>query len=54
MYLTPPFFTDCASQVKLGKNVYINHKADMMALGGISIDDGIAVGNPARVIRQIE
>lgn len=26
----------------------------MMALGGISIDDGIAVGNPARVIRQIE
>ena len=43
-YLTPPFFIDCASQVHLGKNVYINHNADMMALGGITIEDGVMIG----------
>ena len=50
MYLTPPFFTDCASQVKLGKNVYINHNADMMALGGISIDDGVMIGPECAIL----
>jgi acetyltransferase-like isoleucine patch superfamily enzyme len=49
-YLTPPFFIDCASQVKLGKNVYINHNADMMALGGISIDDGVMIGPECAIL----
>ncbi|WP_238120034.1 hypothetical protein [Limosilactobacillus fermentum] len=33
-YLTPPMSVDCASQVTLGKNVYINHHVTMMSLGG--------------------
>lgn len=43
-YLTPPFYIDCASQVKLGDNVYINHNATMMSLGGIEIEDGVMIG----------
>lgn len=43
-FLTPPFNIDCASQVRLGSNVYINHNADMMALGGIEIEDGVMIG----------
>ena len=43
-YLTPPFFIDCASQVKLGSNVYINHNATMMSLGGIEIESGVMIG----------
>jgi len=37
-------FIDCGSQMKLGKNVYINHNLIMMSLGGITIDDGVMIG----------
>lgn len=43
-YFTPPMHIDCASQVKLGKNVYFNHDVDMMSLGGIIVEDGVMVG----------
>lgn len=43
-YLTPPMSVDCASQVTLGKNVYINHHVTMMSLGGVQIDDGAMLG----------
>ena len=43
-FLTPPFNIDCASRVRLGDNVYINHNTDMMALGGIEIEDGVMIG----------
>ncbi len=43
-YLTPPMSVDCANQVTLGKNVYINHHVTMMALGGVVIDDGVMLG----------
>ncbi len=41
--LTPPFAIDCGSQVKPGNNVYINHNATMMSLGGIDIKDGVMI-----------
>lgn len=43
-FLTPPVFIDCASQVHLGRNVYINHNLNMMSLGGITIEDGVMIG----------
>jgi acetyltransferase-like isoleucine patch superfamily enzyme len=43
-FITPPMFIDCASQVHLGNNVYINHNLTMMSLGGITIDDGVMIG----------
>lgn len=43
-FITPPMFIDCASQVYLGKGVYINHNCSMMSLGSIIIDDGVMIG----------
>ena len=43
-FITPPMFIDCASQVHLGNNVYINHNLTMMSLGSITIDDGVMIG----------
>lgn len=49
-FITPPLFIDCASQVHLGKNVYINHNLTMMSLGGITIDDGVMIGPGAALL----
>jgi acetyltransferase-like isoleucine patch superfamily enzyme len=43
-FITPPMYIDCASQVHIGKNVYINHNLTMMSLGNIFIDDGVMIG----------
>jgi len=43
-FITPPMYIDCASQVHIGKNVYINHNLTMMSLGSIIIDDGVMIG----------
>lgn len=43
-FITPPMFIDCASQVHLGNNVYINHNITMMSLGSITIDEGVMIG----------
>lgn len=43
-FLTPPIHIDCGNNVRLGKNVYINHDVDMMAVGTIVIEDGVMIG----------
>lgn len=43
-YFTPPLAIDCANQVQLGHHVYANHHLTMMALGGITIEDGVMLG----------
>lgn len=43
-FITPPLHIDCANQVTLGKNVYINHDLDVMSLGGVTIEDGVMIG----------
>jgi acetyltransferase-like isoleucine patch superfamily enzyme len=43
-FIAPPMFIDCASQVHIGKNVFINHNLTMMSLGSITIDDGVMIG----------
>lgn len=43
-FFTPPIHIDCANSLHLGKNVYLNHDADMMSLGSIIIEDGVMVG----------
>lgn len=43
-YLTPPFQVDCASRLFLGRNVFANHGLTVMALGTVTIDDGVMMG----------
>lgn len=40
----PPFVIDYGNQVKIGKNVFINHHLTMMSAGGVTIDDGVMIG----------
>lgn len=42
--ITPPFVIDYGNQVRIGKNVFINHHLTMMSAGGVTIDDGVMIG----------
>ncbi len=43
-HITPPFVIDYGNQVRIGKNVFVNHHLTMMSAGGITIDDGVMIG----------
>ena len=42
--IMPPFYIDMGSQLKLGKQVFINHNCTCMTAGTIIIDDGVMIG----------
>jgi len=40
----PPFYTNVGRNIRLGRNVFINHACSFLDLGGITIDDEVMVG----------
>lgn len=42
--VTPPFYTDFGQNIKIGKNVFINHACTFMDRGGITIGDDVKIG----------
>lgn len=40
----PPFYTNYGKNIKLGKNVFINHACSFLDLGGIEIGDDVMIG----------
>ncbi|WP_028896638.1 DapH/DapD/GlmU-related protein [Prevotella sp. HUN102] len=48
--IATPCQIDFANQVKLGKNVFINHSLCMMSAGGIEIEDGVQIGPQATIV----
>lgn len=48
--VTPPFYTDFGRNIKLGKNVFINHACTFMDRGGITIEDDTKIGPKANLI----
>lgn len=38
-----PFYTNYGKNIKLGKNVFINHACSFLDLGGITIDDNVMI-----------
>lgn len=40
----PPFHTNYGKNISLGKNVFINHAASFLDLGGIEIEDDVMIG----------
>ncbi len=49
-YIMPPLQVDFACQMKIGRNVFINHSLTCMAAGGITIDDGVMIGPNVRIV----
>lgn len=43
-YLMTPFQIDFGRNVKIGRNVFVNHSLCMMSAGGIEIGDGTQIG----------
>lgn len=48
--ITPPMQIDMGKNVKIGKNVFINHGLTCMARGGIEIEDGVMIGPNASLL----
>lgn len=47
-----PFYTNFGRQIRLGKNVFINHGCTFLDLGGITIEDEVMIGPKASLISE--
>ncbi|MBS6464630.1 MAG: sugar O-acetyltransferase [Firmicutes bacterium] len=50
--LWPPFYTDFGKNIRVGKNVFINHACTFMDRGGISIGDNAYIGPKVCLITE--
>jgi acetyltransferase-like isoleucine patch superfamily enzyme len=48
--LLPPFYTDFGKNIRVGKNVFINHGCEFMDRGGITIGDGALIGPKVNLV----
>ncbi|MEA5002163.1 MAG: sugar O-acetyltransferase [Christensenella sp.] len=48
--LLPPFYTDFGKNIRVGKNVFINHACTFMDRGGITVGDGALIGPKVNLI----
>lgn len=48
--LIPPFYTDFGQNIKVGKNVFINHACTFMDRGGITIEDDVKIGPKVNLV----
>lgn len=48
--LLPPFYTDFGKNIRVGKNVFINHGCEFMDRGGIIIEDNVLIGPKVNLI----
>lgn len=49
-WLLPPFYTDFGRNIKVGKNVFINHCCEFMDRGGITLEDKVLIGPKVNLI----
>jgi acetyltransferase-like isoleucine patch superfamily enzyme len=43
-WLLPPFYTDFGKNIRVGRNVFVNHACEFMDRGGITIGDDVLIG----------
>jgi acetyltransferase-like isoleucine patch superfamily enzyme len=48
--MLPPFYTDFGKNIRVGKNVFINHACEFMDRGGITIGDGALIGPKVNLV----
>jgi acetyltransferase-like isoleucine patch superfamily enzyme len=49
-YLIPPFYTDFGENIRIGKNVFVNHACTFMDRGGITLEDNVLIGPKVNLI----
>jgi acetyltransferase-like isoleucine patch superfamily enzyme len=49
-WLLPPFYTDFGKNIRVGRNVFINHACEFMDRGGITIGDGVLIGPKVNLV----
>src|SRR3954462_7823877 len=49
-WLLPPFYTDFGKNIRVGRNVFINHACEFMDRGGITIGDDVLIGPKVNLI----
>jgi acetyltransferase-like isoleucine patch superfamily enzyme len=49
-FLIPPFYTDFGENIRIGKNVFVNHACTFMDRGGILLEDNVLIGPKVNLI----
>ncbi|BFM04987.1 sugar O-acetyltransferase [Halioxenophilus aromaticivorans] len=49
-FLLPPFYTDYGKNIRIGKNVFINHCCEFLDRGGITLEDNVLIGPKVNLI----
>jgi acetyltransferase-like isoleucine patch superfamily enzyme len=49
-WMLPPFYTDFGKNIRVGKNVFINHSCEFMDRGGITLEDNVLIGPKVNLI----
>jgi acetyltransferase-like isoleucine patch superfamily enzyme len=49
-WLLPPFYSDFGKNIRVGKNVFINHACEFMDRGGITIEDDVLIGPKVNLV----
>lgn len=49
-WLLPPFYTDFGRNIRVGRNVFINHACEFMDRGGITLEDDVLIGPKVNLI----
>jgi acetyltransferase-like isoleucine patch superfamily enzyme len=49
-WMLPPFYTDFGKNIRVGKNVFINHGCEFMDRGGITLEDDVLIGPKANLV----
>lgn len=49
-WMLPPFYTDFGKNIRVGKDVFINHCCEFMDRGGITLEDKVLIGPKVNLI----
>src|SRR4051794_38133369 len=49
-WLLPPFYTDFGRNIRVGRNVFVNHGCEFMDRGGITIRDDVLIGPKVNLV----
>ncbi|MDO5623656.1 MAG: DapH/DapD/GlmU-related protein [Pseudomonadota bacterium] len=49
-WLMQPFYTDFGKNIRIGRNVFVNHACEFMDRGGITIEDDVLIGPKVNLV----